>query len=98
MKYSQEEFTLICDAIRNAGLEPRDYSGRGMYGKECLGFTTDNEIADCVNIALTLAPGDVIDAAALFNNSRTDSMGRSTIVYFPSVPWFGEEEEEEENE
>ena len=32
------------------GLKPRKYSGRGMYGKSCLGFNTSNMIGDTAKI------------------------------------------------
>ena len=32
------------DIIEMAGYETRSYSGRGMYGKECLAFTVDGRV------------------------------------------------------
>lgn len=32
----------LIELIEEAGYEPREYSGRGMYGKYCVGFTTDD--------------------------------------------------------
>jgi hypothetical protein len=66
-----------------------DYSGRGMYGKECIGFVTKE--AALIPMALTAVLIDTERYALLDNNIawsdltdiRTDSMGLSTIVYFP---------------
>lgn len=50
------------------------YSGRGMYVKECVGIVTDY-------------PNEVIAAAGRrgIRGAVTDSMGRSTIVYWPAI-------------
>ncbi len=69
------------------------YSGRGMYGEECLGmiYTTSDATA-LVRLGWALrdaaeeAEGD--KAAVLeemLTDVRTDSMGRDGIVYFPKV-------------
>lgn len=57
-----------------------DYSGRGMYGRTCLGFVVDaTDIV--VGVALHQALGD--DAWEMARNACTDNMGRGAIVYFP---------------
>jgi|SRR3954465_9863869 len=70
-----------------------DYSGRGMYGKTCVGFTTDSAIQLAMAIATTLADlaryayddGNQPTYPEWFElHTATDSMGRSTIVYFPN--------------
>ncbi len=47
------------------------YSGRGMYGRTCVGIVTDS-------------PEDVIADAGI-RGAHTDDMGLSTIVYWPSL-------------
>lgn len=47
------------------------YSGRGMYGRTCVGITTDE-------------PEDLIADAGI-KGARTDSMGKRTIVYWPAL-------------
>lgn len=81
-----DEMELI-GAIERAGYQARDYSGRGMYGKLCVAFTTCGglfhtgvKIADALNDAFAVAK-----LAEL--HVETDSMGRDTVVYFPGVPW-----------
>lgn len=51
-----------------------DYSGRGMFGKRCVGI-------------VTAEPSRIIEEAAArgIRGARTDSMGRSTIVYWPDI-------------
>lgn len=60
-----------------------DYSGRLMYGAECIGFDLDHMTAAMLLGAALFAVLDNDDAVALVNNTRVDSMGMGTIVYFP---------------
>ena len=80
-----------------AGLEPRSYSGRGMYGKNCVGVTTDDNknegaIFASVLIAIGELPGneksEALDICAeAFARMAIDSMGMGTILYFPNRKW-----------
>lgn len=87
--------------FRQAGFEIRRYSGRGMYGKECVGIEYDAGLgqlfADCLE-AFSHSPENkdyqleipavvLEDLAEAFREMRTDALGRGTIVYFPSVAW-----------
>ncbi|MFN3886118.1 MAG: hypothetical protein ACK4MG_04095 [Aquabacterium sp.] len=49
----------------------RAYSGRGMFGRCCLAFSTPY-------------PSDVIARSGI-PGARTDSLGREAIVYWPAV-------------
>jgi hypothetical protein len=77
-------------------LEVRNsYSGRGMYDNICIGFVTDASIPYlCMGIGAILA--DMYEADELVDvdgdmfewfdlKTATDSMGFSTIVYFPNL-------------
>lgn len=70
-----------------------DYSGRGMYGDECFGL-----IIDVPDLIVGVAMRDVFgeDAWDIARAARTDSMGRSTIVYFPG--WKVEDEDTDDDE
>jgi hypothetical protein len=84
-----ESTRQLVDILQSAGHEPYAYSGRGMYGKECVGVDLHCEV---LNFA-----ADVIEAMAIcgeadengemvakaLRNARSDSMGRGTVVYFP---------------
>ena len=48
-----------------------DYSGRGMFGRTCWGIVCDD-------------PNDIIVEVGL-KGAKTDSMGTSTIVYWPNI-------------
>lgn len=58
-----------------------DYSGRGMYGDECIGFVTDYTA-----FTLGLIMSHVLGfEEALELSPSEDQMGRSSIVYFRNL-------------
>jgi hypothetical protein len=63
-----------------------DYSGRGMYGAECIGWVVSNinYVVPALIAALT-AVGIHIDPVDAADEARLDNMGLSYIVYFPNV-------------
>jgi len=106
------QVALILDLIEDTEYEGihYDYSGRGMYGSTCLGVTTCSpagvpgavvaraarRLADLDEAGLTL-----VSLADLLARASQDSMGMSTIIYWPGLKteatctW--DEDEEEEN-
>lgn len=55
----------------------RKYSGRGMYGAECLAIVSEHDRTDVVMLAGELMlPIPVID-----------SMGRRFVYYWPALSW-----------
>jgi hypothetical protein len=81
-------FEMVKEAIEQSNLIPHKKSGRGMDGKECLGFRTTNLPAAMATITETLIrnkyPGDVV---SLFEHAQIINLRRLNIVYFPSLPW-----------
>lgn len=70
-------------AARVDGEVSWNYSGRSMFGRTCVGIVHDiNDIAFGVQLAQVFED----EAEELANDARTDSMGRSSITYFPSIP------------
>ena len=72
-----------------------NYSGRGMYGKNCIGFVIDSDPMFFV-MGLGVILADMENADDLFTvddqlfgwydlRVASDSMGMSTIVYFPNL-------------
>lgn len=59
-----------------------DYSGRNMFGKTCLGIVVE-ELENSL-FRLGKESGDYEFSKEL-QNFRTDSMGRSAIIYFPTI-------------
>lgn len=66
------------------------YSGRSMYGKECVAITSEDSARMLIKVMQYLM-GDADSAAQrvadlLADHSvRTDSMGRGSVVYWPSL-------------
>lgn len=90
------------DIIEMAGYETRTYSGRGMFGKECLAFTADSETssfavaADLMAAAIDAGEDFIAPVIEAMRGIRTDSLGRGTVFYFPGVPADGLRFEEDE--
>lgn len=84
-------------ACENAELSVRSYSGRGMYGRTCLGVTLGGDIGNAVAdiflaMAHTASPSDMEEVADAFRGMQTDSMGRGTIMYFPGIEFSDSDE------
>jgi uncharacterized protein Yka (UPF0111/DUF47 family) len=65
--------------------DTHNYSGRGMYGRECVAVTArtvTEALAQVVNVT-----DDIDDIRWLVTHFRTDSMGTDTIVYWPDMAW-----------
>jgi len=61
----------------NRGLEFRtDYSGRGMFGKDCVGIVGEN--GECAALA------SLIQRKTGYRYS-SDNMGRDMVYYFPAI-------------
>lgn len=98
----------LIEAAESAGYEPRSYSGRGMFGRSCVGIEVSrgqSEFTMAIEIAkelMDLCEKDdeaieVVDELAQLRPS-CDSMGLGAIVYFPGVPWPEDEDEDEDAE
>mgnify|MGYP007100040836 FL=1 len=90
MKLTEDQLIEIADEASYYGdVEPYlNYSGRGMYGDTCVGFSGDvSEML--LGIAATQVLG-IGEARILATKAHTDSMGMGIIVYFPGVSLDGE--------
>jgi hypothetical protein len=101
LQISEQQQGLIGEILYGiSGAEARSYSGRAMYGEECLGIVFD-DLADAIRFAFAVGAADP-DLADTLIQPRFDSMGRGIIVYWPSVAaWDGigdEDEDEDEDE
>lgn len=93
----KEETQTLKDLIESAGFEARSYSGRGMFGEQCLAFTIErgvtesNAWADLVNeTAGGLEEIEVLTQA--MRNARSDDMGLGRVIYFPLFEYAEEDE------
>lgn len=75
------------DIIEAAGYQTRPYSGRGMYGKECLSVGL-YDISALAFYADLLENADRSHRKTITNamrDGRTDSLGLGIILYFPNI-------------
>jgi hypothetical protein len=88
----------LCEA---AELDVRSYSGRSMYGRECLaveGESVEKVFANLIQAMadLSFERKELQEIADLVRNGRSDSMGRDVVVYWPSVPFCDGDLDEDE--
>ena len=81
----------LIEIAESADLNVRSYSGRGMYGKECVGITGSTLQHVLADLVLAEFDFDKEDLAYLIRAARTDNMGMDTIVYWPNLQWPEEE-------
>lgn len=85
------------EILNDASLEYRSYSGRGMYGAYCVGVEVSDPTEALVDIFEALTSyyangGDESERFAgsvltLLRKTRTDNLGRDTIMYWPQLKW-----------
>jgi hypothetical protein len=92
------EFKELCELIEDAGYTPRSYSGRGMYGRYCLGVVIEHsnpsKVLTELILSLCIFAGTEADqlervqwVCQNLDDMRSDSMGRDMIVYWPDIKW-----------
>jgi hypothetical protein len=92
----------VRDLFEDAQYETRAYSGRAMYGEHCLAVTTDSP-SEAATVILDVVQAcaengtveEVLELVSMLRGSRTDSMGRGCVVYWPDIKVADESEEEE---
>lgn len=84
----------IEEAIRNYVSEYEEYeiyenySGRGMFGRKCLGVVVKQGYSFMdfiINLTRYLDDNDVEDADFKLEGTTYDNLGLDTIVYFPNI-------------
>ena len=77
----------LIKTLRKLGYDCRSYSGRGMFGKQCVGFTcpADGWKKLLLQIADIKEQDTRKGLADIFQGVCTDNMGRDIIMYFPAV-------------
>ncbi len=95
------------------GLAVRSYSGRGMYGKSCLGVELNESYGNSVIANFTSLILDRLSHSGLsrdvliiemreianaFGMMAWDSLGKGTIVYFPGIFYEREEKAQASHE
>jgi hypothetical protein len=84
---------IIQFILENAGFDCQSYSGRGMNGKNCLGFVFTNKrvlLADLTLSIIEIMDNENYDQSiysvpnALYD-MKTDNLGKDMIGYFPNI-------------
>ena len=78
-----EQSKYLIEALADANLETKSYSGRGMYGKTCVSVRDASvwEIARAIPEDMNVP------------EPRQDQLGLAIVVYWPSYPWPESEDE-----
>ena len=81
---------LIREYCDGEGLDYReDYSGRGMYGRNCIGITCDNPLNTLCKLFAYIVDSDDdldgYDVQCTLGEPEQDSMGMNNILYFPGL-------------
>ena len=74
----------------------RAYSGRGMYGRACLGVAVDNVGRLLSGIVHEVNDDNREEIAEAFRGMAMDSLGLGTIVYFPEVTYVSDDDYEQD--
>jgi len=92
--------SALQDLAEAAELHVRSYSGRFMFGKDCLGIegSSITEIYGALFQAAADVSCDMQTIAEELQGAHSDSMGRDVIVYFPQVAYESDEDEEDEED
>lgn len=60
-----------------------DYSGRCMYGQRCFSITCDEPMSTLVQVCDFIRDCGFSNACDVLGTPRQDSMGLSSVLYFP---------------
>ena len=86
---NQEQVKRFIEALRDAGFIPTAYSGRSMFGKQCVSVSTDEDSEDVSawNVARALWYQTDEDEELNIPEPRQDSLGLGIVLYWPSYEW-----------
>lgn len=92
---SKRFYELLVEAA--TGSDPRRYSGRAMYGRQCIGIVVQDSGHSLVARVMCVAEGteEREELADIFDNTSTDSMGYDSIMYWPKMKWTDDLETED---
>lgn len=92
---------LLEDLAMSQGGTVRSYSGRGMFGRYCVGFVCD-EYTNPFDLGVAL--GEMASDSTYgievceLPSAAMDSLGRSTIIYWPRAEWPEGREDSDDDE
>jgi hypothetical protein len=88
-----EQVAMLLESLKEASplASLMRYSGRAMYGAECLAIDTEYPEEAVMGVVYDLmadateATAHLARLLAVKHDVRTDSMGRGTVVYWPTI-------------
>lgn len=93
-----EQRETLIDVAYQSGLTLEAYSGRYMYGKECMSFTAPrgghNALAEFIKNGM-LADEDLF-ITLVDDQIVSDSMGLDIVLYWPNIEWADDESDEDD--
>lgn len=101
MKHAlQQILEQAIEATSGDESDVQKYSGRGMYGRDCLAITgwDVGPLMGAVIRELEHSDFDYEDVAYGLESLKTDSLGRLTIIYFPNIPYTSSDSSEDSSE
>jgi len=78
------------EILSDLDYEPRSYSGRNMFGRQCVGIEVEDlhELYDIgYNVAEAIADRGMSTVASSPGTPVFDQLGRGIIVYWPNMDW-----------
>lgn len=92
LKINSLELQVIKEIAEDLGIDHRDYSGRGMYGKSCFGITVES-LDDLLLFVVEISRENP-EIKDRMGHVSHDAMGKnSTIYYWESIPYEIKEDE-----
>lgn len=91
MKLTRIQLAQVKSIMTAQGIEVdvrTNYSGRGMYGAECVGFVLQNYVPYIFALANALADATITtEFEQIVAATEQDDMGLDIIIYFPGVTY-----------
>lgn len=93
---------ILIDAFGDTEFRAMRYSGRGMFGKECVGALGRGSPLEIMAALVEALPASLPEIAEdgeravddfadlitdLMRDARSDSLGRGTVIYWPQIAW-----------
>lgn len=75
----------FCDATDDCRFHA-DYSGRGMFGRECVGIDIDSlRLSVLIELTEFLISSGIENVSDILGKVCYDNMGKGYILYFPNI-------------
>ena len=89
---STEQSKKLIEALEEGGWETRSYSGRNMYGKNCVSVRDGDEKVSAWEIAKHLFSEEYDGEFDRVPEPQRDQLGLGIVLYWPRYEWPNESE------